>query len=82
MWDSAGDVGRNASLAVVNGRPASSYFDFGNYELKYGRQEEPPVSAIPALDQWGMIIFALLVAGVAFALMRKVRVFTLIKWTG
>ncbi|HCN79207.1 MAG TPA: hypothetical protein DIT13_18745, partial [Verrucomicrobiales bacterium] len=33
--DSTGNVGRDTSLAVVNGRPAISYWDLSNVDLKY-----------------------------------------------
>ena len=36
-----GDVGRFHSLAVVNGNPAMSYYDFSNWDLKYVRALDP-----------------------------------------
>jgi len=38
--DSTGDVGRNASLAVVDGHPAVAYWDYTNRDLKYVRAQD------------------------------------------
>ncbi|MCB1187929.1 hypothetical protein KDL29_12245 [bacterium] len=35
--DTDGEVGREASMAVINGNPAIAYYDFSNDSLKYAR---------------------------------------------
>ncbi len=39
--DSEDNVGTHSSLAAVNGKPAISYFDWGNCDLKYVRASDP-----------------------------------------
>lgn len=56
--DAAGNVGSFSSLAVVNGRPAISYFDAIAGDLKYARASDPDGAAwgVPiAIDTVGVV---------------------------
>ncbi len=43
--DDSGNVGRDSSLAEINGRPAISYYDIANGDLRYVRATDPDGTA-------------------------------------